>query len=70
MGETSTGPVTTTTRLPANGSTAISVTPPAPCGLEGCVAELRVTIGHDSMRLHLAETQRTGLIQALGGEIQ
>lgn len=60
-------PVTTVTTLPANGSTIIHITPARPCALE-CVAELHVTMGHgSSMRVHLGDEQRRGLIKALGG---
>lgn len=63
-------PVTKVTRLPAQGQTTIHVTPPRPCGLGNCIAELHVTIGHDSLRLHLGPEQRQGLIEALGGKPQ
>ena len=63
------GPVTETTRLTAHGQTAVSVTPPAPCGLGDCVAELHVTIRADLMRVHLSAQQRAELIVALGGRL-
>jgi hypothetical protein len=63
--------VATTTRLTANGSTTLVVTPPLPCGLVGCVAELHVTHKHgDATRVHLNGEQRRELIAALGGEIR
>lgn len=61
------GDVTATTRLPARGQTVITVTPPAPCGLGDCVAELHVSIRNDLTRVHLDDVQRTALIHALGG---
>jgi hypothetical protein len=59
--------IATVTTLPTNGSTVIHVTPPRPCALE-CVAELHISMGHGSqMRVHLAEAQRRGIVEALGG---
>lgn len=55
------------TRLPANGSTTVTVIPPRPCGLDGCIGELHVSIKHDGLRIHLNEEQRVALIFALGG---
>jgi hypothetical protein len=57
-----------TTRLSVNGSTSLVVTPPLPCGLAECVAELHVTGKHgDTQRIHLSGKQRRELIAALGG---
>lgn len=70
MGETSsaTGPVNHTTRLSVNGSTSIVVTPPLPCGLAECVAELHITGKHgDTNRVHLNARQRRELVMGLGG---
>lgn len=70
MGETraSTRPVGVTTRLSVNGSTSLVVTPPLPCGLVGCVAELHITGKHgDTNRVHLNAQQRGELIAGLGG---
>lgn len=70
MGETqaSERPVGKTTRLSVNGSTSLVVTPPLPCGLVGCVAELHVTGKHgDTQRIHLNAQQRRELIGGLGG---
>lgn len=63
-----TGPVPHTTRLSVNGSTSVVVTPPLPCGLAGCVAELHI-IGKrgDTQRVHLSAQQRRELVIALGG---
>lgn len=59
-----------TTRLSVNGSTSLVVTPPLPCGLMGCVAELHVTGKHgDTQRIHLSAKQRRELIAALGGTL-
>jgi hypothetical protein len=63
-------PVTSTTRLSTNGQTSVIVTPPLPCGLGECVAELHVTIRHDTTRIHLNAAQRRELITALGGVIR
>jgi len=60
-------PVTETRRLSTNGQTSIVVRPPIPCGLTGCVAEMLVTIRHDTTRIHLNAAQRAELIEALGG---
>lgn len=60
-------PVTEITRLPARGQTTVTVTPPRPCALDGCVAELDITVRHDRMRVHLDDDQRNQLIEALGG---
>lgn len=71
MGEmTSTRAVAKTTRLSVNGSTSLVVTPPLPCGLAGCVAELHITGKHgDTQRVHLSAQQRTELVNALGGRM-
>lgn len=64
-----TAPVIKTTRLSVNGSTSIIVTPPIPCGLDGCVAELHITHKRgDTTRLHISAQQRRELIIALGGQ--
>jgi hypothetical protein len=64
-------PVAGTTRLSVNGSTSLVVTPPLPCGLAGCVAELHVTHKHgDTARVHLSARQRRELVVALGGELR
>jgi hypothetical protein len=60
-------PISKVTALDEWGSTTIHVTPPRACALNECVGELHVTIGHDSLRLHLGPQQRVGLIEALGG---
>jgi hypothetical protein len=63
-------PVGQTTRLSVNGSTSLVVTPPLPCGLEGCVAELHITSKHgDTQRVHLNGQQRRELIFGLGGTL-
>lgn len=64
------GPVTRTTRLSANGRTSVVVTPPLPCGLTGCVAEVHVTIKSDTTRIHLNADQRHELILGLGGHVR
>lgn len=64
-----TAAVSRTTRISTNGSTSVIVTPPRPCGLEGCVAEMHVTIKHDTTRVHLNAQQRREMIQALGGSL-
>jgi hypothetical protein len=70
MGETRARPVAKTTRLSVNGSTSLVVTPPMPCGLTACVAELHVTGKHgDTQRIHLSAQQRTELVGALGGTL-
>lgn len=62
-------PVTQTTRLSVNGSTSVVVTPPLPCGLAGCVAELHITSKHgDTQRVHLNAQQRRELVIGLGGQ--
>lgn len=63
-------PVSAMTKLTNHGSTALTVLPPAPCALDGCVAELLVVIRSDAMRVHLSGQQRRELIAALGGEIR
>lgn len=64
----STRPVSKTSRLSVNGSTSLVVTPPLPCGLAECVAELHVTSKHgDTQRVHLSARQRRELVVALGG---
>jgi hypothetical protein len=63
----STIPIRATVRLSANGSTSVVVTPPLPCGLNGCVGELHITITHDTTRVHLSAQQRAELVAALGG---
>lgn len=64
-------PVGQTTRLSVNGSTSIVVTPPLPCGLDECVAELHITHKHgDTTRVHLNARQRRELVVALGGEVR
>jgi hypothetical protein len=64
-------PVTQTTRLSVNGSTSIVITPPLPCGLTGCVAELHITHKHgNTTRVHLDARQRREMVMALGGQIQ
>jgi hypothetical protein len=66
MGEMRATPVTQTTRLSANGSTSLVITPPLPCGLAECVAELHVTSKHgDTNRIHLNAQQRAELIGGL-----
>ena len=60
-------PIDRVTPLEEWGSTTIHVTPPRACALNACVGELHVTIGHDSLRVHLGPAQRQGLIEALGG---
>jgi hypothetical protein len=61
------GPVPHTTRLSVNGSTSVVVTPPLPCGLAGCVAELHITGKHgDTQRVHLSAQQRRELVIGLG----
>lgn len=63
--------VSVTTRLSVNGSTSLVVTPPLPCGLAHCVAELHITGKHgDTNRVHLSAKQRRELIGALGGVIR
>lgn len=62
-------PVTSERRLSVNGSTSIVVTPPRPCGLGDCVAELAITIRYDTIRAHLSSQQRRELIEALGGHL-
>ena len=72
MGEQTaiTRPVGKTTRLSVNGSTSLVVTPPLPCGLAECVAELHVTGKHgDTNRVHLNARQRRELVTALGGTL-
>jgi hypothetical protein len=64
---TNEAPVGQTTRLSTRGQTSIVVTPPLPCGLGGCVAELHVTIRHNTSRIHLDATQRAELIRGLAG---
>lgn len=65
------GPVPHTTRLSVNGSTSVVVTPPLPCGLDECVAELHITGKHgDTNRVHLSAKQRRELVIALGGAEQ
>jgi len=59
------GEITSTTRLATRGQTSIIVTPPRPCGLGNCVAELHVTIRHDTTRIHLDDAQRRELVRAL-----
>lgn len=59
------GEISRTTRLATRGQTSIIVTPPLPCGLGNCVAELHVTIRHDTTRIHLDEQQRGELMRAL-----
>lgn len=66
MGENA-RPVNTTTRLGTRGQTSIVVTPPLPCGLGDCVAEMHVTIRHDTTRIHLDDSRRRALVEALGG---
>jgi hypothetical protein len=63
------GEITRTTRLATRGQTSTIVTPPLPCGLGGCVAELHVTVRHDTTRIHLDDQQRRELISALGGAV-
>lgn len=63
------GSVTETTRLPVRGQTTIVVTPPLPCGLAGCVAEIVVTIRSTSIRMHLDGQQRAALTAALDGPV-
>lgn len=69
MGEMSerrqTDSVTRITRVPARGRTTIVVTPPASCGLPGCVAEMWVTVGHNEVRVHLDREQRAALTGGL-----
>jgi hypothetical protein len=48
----------------------LHVTPAKPCALVDCTAELHVQLGHDSMRVHLDDELRRGLIEALGGEVR
>ena len=59
-------PVSQTTRLATRGQTSIIVTPPRPCGLGNCVAELHVTVRSDTTRIHLDDQQRHELIVGLG----
>jgi hypothetical protein len=62
------GEIAHTTRLSVNGSTSMVITPPLPCGLEACVAELHITGKHgDTNRVHLNDRQRRELISGLGG---
>jgi hypothetical protein len=51
----------------SRGQTTIVTHPALPCGLGDCVAELHVTVRHDSMRLHLDLAARDALIESLGG---
>jgi hypothetical protein len=53
----------------SRGSTIVAVTPPRPCGMGDCVAELHVSIRVDTMRVHLDEYARVSLIRALGGAV-
>jgi len=63
-------PVGQTTRLSVNGSTSLVVTPPLPCGLAECVAELHITGKYgDTQRVHLSAKQRRELVFALGGTL-
>lgn len=65
------GAVAHTTRLSVNGSTSLVVTPPLPCGLTECVAELHITGKHgETNRVHLNAQQRRELVIALGGSEQ
>lgn len=59
------------TRLKVNGSAAVSVHPPAPCGLRStCVAEVHVELkGQGPVRVHLDAEQREQLVLGLGGQI-
>jgi hypothetical protein len=63
-------PVTEVTRLSANGTTRLTVTPPLPCGLTGCIAELHVGVGANvPTRVHLNGEQVAQLVVALGGSL-
>lgn len=55
--------------LPMRGSTFVAVTPPRPCGLDGCIGELEVTVRGVALpiRVHLDGAQRDLLVTALGG---
>lgn len=61
-------PVRVTTHVPMHGSMSVQVTPPKPCALVACVAELEIGARYgDTMRVHLNDAQRAALIDALGG---
>jgi len=58
------------TRLKPNGSTVVTVSPPRPCGLSGCIAELLVEIkSQGAIRAHLDAEQVTQLVHGLGGTV-
>lgn len=58
------------TRLKPNGSTLVTVSPPKPCGLKGCIAELLVEIkSQGAIRAHLDAEQVTQLVHGLGGAV-
>lgn len=63
--------ITTTTPLTARGSITAEVVPAAPCALDGCLGELLIigAWGEGLGRLHLDETNRRELIEALGGVV-
>lgn len=63
--------VTEQVMLTARGSITAEVVPAAPCALNGCLGELLIigAWGEGLGRLHLDETNRRELIEALGGVV-
>ena len=63
--------ITATAPLTPRGSITASVEPPAACALDNCLAELHLygKYGEGLGRIHLDETNRRELIEALGGVV-
>lgn len=56
-------------RVPVRVSSVLAIVPPRPCALGDCVAEVEISTAVSALplRVHLNESQRLAVIDALGG---